>query len=160
MKPKRPCGASMCPNLAESGEKYCKGCKAKGYSEHKEYKARRTDKKEQAIYKSARWKAVRGIRLRLNPLCLMCEKEGRITLAQMVDHIRPIKQGGAVYDLDNLQSLCFRHHNIKTASERKKQLYTLVDNSVDILWITCEKASGGGQFPYNIYHKGSGGPEA
>ena len=36
--------------------------------------------------------------------------------AKVVDHIKPILEGGSD-DLDNLQSLCHSHHDIKTATE-------------------------------------------
>ena len=35
----------------------------------------------------------------------------------MVDHIIPIKQGGAKYDQSNLQSLCWACHSRKSAEE-------------------------------------------
>ncbi|USK87225.1 HNH endonuclease [Peribacillus asahii] len=47
----------------------------------------------------------------------MCIKDGRLTGAQMVDHIVPIKRGGAQLDMNNLQSLCNACHNKKTANE-------------------------------------------
>jgi HNH endonuclease. len=39
-------------------------------------------------------------------------KEGRD-----VDHIQPIRLGGEVYDLDNLQTLCKSCHNRKSGKE-------------------------------------------
>jgi 5-methylcytosine-specific restriction protein A len=114
---KKPCTTIMCPNLAEGSERYCPLCISKGYNEHKEYKKHRTDKYEQAIYKSARWKKIREIRLQINPLCQECEKQGMIAIARLVDHINPIKHGGEPYDLDNTQSLCYSCHNRKTSNE-------------------------------------------
>lgn len=51
---------------------------------------------------------------RLHPLCVECEKEGRVELATELDHIVPICKGGADTD-DNRQGLCKRHHDMKTA---------------------------------------------
>ncbi len=46
------------------------------------------------------------------PLCRMC---GR--LADLVDHIVPIMDGGAVLDEENLQSLCTACHARKTQAD-------------------------------------------
>ena len=45
--------------------------------------------------------------------CVQCERRGRLE----VDHIQPMRFGGAVYDLENLQTLCRQHHFDKTARE-------------------------------------------
>jgi 5-methylcytosine-specific restriction endonuclease McrA len=37
----------------------------------------------------------------------------------MVDHIKPIKNGGDLMAMDNLQSLCVSCHNRKKAKEMK-----------------------------------------
>lgn len=55
------------------------------------------------------------------PLCRRCLGKGTITPARVLDHIIPIEQGGAKYDMDNHQPLCDTCHNIKRASEDKKQ---------------------------------------
>jgi 5-methylcytosine-specific restriction endonuclease McrA len=47
----------------------------------------------------------------------MCLKEGRYTTATIVDHIVPIRQGGARLDINNLQSLCHSCHTIKSNEE-------------------------------------------
>ena len=63
------------------------------------------------------WKKIRAQHLRLHPLCVTCQAEGKLTVANVVDHIKDHKGD---YDLffatDNHQSLCKRHHDIKTAS--------------------------------------------
>ena len=50
--------------------------------------------------------------LRANPLCLHCEREGRVGAGQIVDHIIPLAKGGAD-DESNLQSLCREHAKAK-----------------------------------------------
>jgi 5-methylcytosine-specific restriction endonuclease McrA len=67
------------------------------------------------------WKRCRKAKLMLNPFCEHCEKYGIAKLAQVVDHIVEIEDGGEVYDLNNLQSLCNAHHNTKTGEEKKKR---------------------------------------
>lgn len=63
-----------------------------------------------AVNRRARW-------LNLHPLCVECEKEGRVTAADVVDHIVPLWKGGADHDA-NLQSLCQTpHHDAKSKRE-------------------------------------------
>ena len=49
------------------------------------------------------------------PICRHCKN----ALATMVDHITPLKQGGARLALNNLQPLCHSCHAIKTAKETR-----------------------------------------
>ena len=64
------------------------------------------------------WRKLRNYHLMVNPLCVMCEKEGYIRIAQVVDHIIPHKGDNSLrLDPNNLQSLCKRHHDQKTATE-------------------------------------------
>lgn len=53
--------------------------------------------------------------LRENPLCVECQKEGRITPATEVDHVQPHKGNERLmHDRFNWQGLCKRHHSQKT----------------------------------------------
>lgn len=47
----------------------------------------------------------------------MCKAKGRVTPATEVDHIVPLRQGGARLDRSNLQSLCRPCHAQKTRSD-------------------------------------------
>jgi 5-methylcytosine-specific restriction endonuclease McrA len=47
----------------------------------------------------------------------MCLAKGTFTKATCTDHIKPINQGGARYDRDNLQPLCDACHNHKSGKE-------------------------------------------
>jgi len=69
------------------------------------------NKRDQKIYKSARWQTVREMMLSEDPFC----KCGRV--ATVVDHVRPIRQGGSIWDKNNLQTMCRECHNSKTAKE-------------------------------------------
>ena len=71
------------------------------------------------FYQSTAWRKLRAIKLHQQPLCEECLRRGAMTPAQMVDHIRPINEGGAALDLRNLQSLCNSCHNRKSARERR-----------------------------------------
>lgn len=43
-------------------------------------------------------------------MCAMCQDEGRIRAAEMVHHIKPIRDGGT-HEEKNLMSICQMHHN-------------------------------------------------
>lgn len=79
------------------------------------------------FYSTAAWQRIRKRHLKKEPLCRICRLMGRVnggTLEQPlhVDHIVPRDPLRLVpYKADrddNLQSLCFLHHNQKTAAER------------------------------------------
>lgn len=57
-----------------------------------------------------RWRKVRNRKLAIDPLCEHCRATGQYVPAYDVDHIVPIREGGARYALSNLQSLCRRCH--------------------------------------------------
>ena len=70
-----------------------------------------------ALYCSPRWRGLRVVVLeRDNYRCQACGDPGF-----EVDHVRPIRSGGAVWDPDNLQTLCKSCHSIKTASEQRPE---------------------------------------
>lgn len=51
--------------------------------------------------------------------CCQCGKAGRLE----VDHKRPMHQGGAALDLNNLQTLCRECHFAKTGAENSPPLW-------------------------------------
>lgn len=55
------------------------------------------------------------------PLCRNCERQGRITAATEVDHIKRLKRGGS-YEHENLQPLCKSCHSRKTVAERDAKM--------------------------------------
>jgi 5-methylcytosine-specific restriction protein A len=63
-------------------------------------------------YGTRQWRYTRLAKLTVNPLCEVCG-----AVADQVDHKRPVADGGAVFDMGNLRSLCQRCHSFKTASE-------------------------------------------
>ena len=65
----------------------------------------------------SRWQRTRLQHLRLHPLCVMCEQQGVIRVATIVDHKVPHRGDMALFwDPSNRQSLCAPHHS------RDKQL--------------------------------------
>lgn len=74
---------------------------------------RKADHEESASERGydAKWTRLSVAQRRKHPFCRFCEQEGRETvIAEDVDHIIPLEDGGARLDPANLQSLCKRHH--------------------------------------------------
>ena len=69
------------------------------------------------IYNSKEWKELRIAKLRANPLCEECLKEGIVTSARCVHHVVPIETARTkdemkrlAFDVNNLRALCFACH--------------------------------------------------
>jgi 5-methylcytosine-specific restriction protein A len=60
--------------------------------------------------------AIRARVLRTNPLCVACQRKGRITIATEVDHITPLFKGGTD-DEENLAGMCHQCHADKTVAD-------------------------------------------
>jgi 5-methylcytosine-specific restriction protein A len=101
-KPNKPCACPGCPNLTEG--KYCEKHKGIGY----EYISGSKD----AFYVSPEWKQARKAYLEEHPLCVCCGQPAKI-----VDHVVPIRDGGAKLDEGNFQSLCWSCHSRKSFKE-------------------------------------------
>lgn len=74
--------------------------------------------------RGSKWQQIRQSHLTANPLCVHCLVNNRYTLANEVDHIKPLWQGGQEFNPSNIQSLCTECHKAKTAQEatqRSKQ---------------------------------------
>lgn len=63
------------------------------------------------LYDSRRWRQMRSLQLSIEPLCRMCQAEGRVTAATVADHVTPHKGDEALFFRGELQSLCKRHHD-------------------------------------------------
>ena len=74
---------------------------------------------EQSNYHTQRWRQLRMQYLQRNPLCIECQKRGRIRAATVCDHIIPDRVNDlSFFDVSNIQALCASCHNRKSASER------------------------------------------
>jgi len=75
--------------------------------------------KERRMYDSVQWRKARQRHLREHPLCIMCERQGRDTVATVVDHIVEHKGDHKLFwDPSNWQSLCAScHSGIKRLQE-------------------------------------------
>ena len=115
-KAKVPCRAPGCPVLIPMGS----GGRCDAHRKPKE--ARWSDDGLSADERGYdfRWRKLRAMYLRNHPLCALCEERGEVKAAAMVDHIVPIRKGGARLSEENLQSLCVSCHLIKTAKDNRE----------------------------------------
>ncbi|OUN09134.1 HNH endonuclease [Flavonifractor sp. An9] len=111
MKPLRPCRHPGCSALTREG--YCDRHKPKPA-------ARRASAEYHAWYSLPVWTDdLRPTQLLLEPWCRECAKRGIRTRATVVDHVEPHCGDWARFiERANLQSLCKRCHDRKTALEQ------------------------------------------
>lgn len=69
------------------------------------------------LYNDRKWRAKRAVQLRHEPLCRICKKLGRVTVATVADHIEPHHGDLGKFWGNELQSLCKCHHDVKTITE-------------------------------------------
>lgn len=107
-----PCNKIGCRELTR--ERYCTAHKPE---EHKAYDEHRGTATERGY--NSRWRKARLTYLRQHPLCVHCEREGRVTAATDVDHITPHRGDQELFwdAANNWQPLCKSCHSRKTATE-------------------------------------------
>lgn len=110
VKPKKPCGYPGCAAL--TNDLYCPEHKRLAQSQYNRY-GRTPEMKNRY---NGMWPAIRRRFLVWHPLCECCQREGRITVATEVHHIRPLADGGT-HDDGNLMALCKPCHSRITAHE-------------------------------------------
>jgi hypothetical protein len=77
-----------------------------------DYEARRRARYQwRKWYGSQRWRRRAKAQLAAEPLCRMCQADGRIEAATVADHIVPHRGDWAAFWEGELQSLCAHHHN-------------------------------------------------
>ena len=110
-KPRRPCRKPGCPNLAEPGKIYCK----KHSEDNWKYDHDKSANERGYTYQ---WQKASRAWLHAHPLCAECQRSGRYTKAEVVDHIVPHRGDRTLFwDPSNLQSLCKKCHDEKTGKE-------------------------------------------
>ena len=70
------------------------------------------------LYNSRQWRTFSHQLRKDEPICRICNKEGRTTPCEMVDHIKPINKGGSIWDKSNLQPLCNKCHAKKSGKDK------------------------------------------
>ena len=76
------------------------------------YSAERRQERSK-YYRSKLWRRLR--KAHLKPLCSLCEEEGRIEPAVVLDHANPLWTGWRGFAAGPWNSLCRQHHEDKTA---------------------------------------------
>ena len=72
----------------------------------------------------SRWQRARLAYLQQHPLCVQCQNAGRITPADVVDHIIPHRGDKELFwDSSNWQPLCKKCHDTKTREENKDPIH-------------------------------------
>jgi 5-methylcytosine-specific restriction protein A len=104
----RPCTWPGCSALVH-GHSRCE--------KHRKQADRSRGTAHQRGYTSA-WTKARDAYLRLHPLCVHHQREGKFVAASVVDHVIPHRGDKVLFwDSGNWQSLCEPCHNRKTATE-------------------------------------------
>ncbi len=103
----KPCSQPGCGALVRDGTGRC--------AKHpREAWAKKTD--TPVRISGRRLQAMRERLFKDNPLCVECDRLGRVTLATQRDHIIPLAEGGTDGD-DNVQGLCRACHEGKSLAE-------------------------------------------
>ncbi len=109
----RPCRYQGCPNLTHDHSGYC-------LAHLKESRQAQDQARGSASERGcdSRWYKARKVYLGEHPLCVKCLDEGRVTMANCIDHIQPHRGDKRLFwDTSNWQALCTRHHSMKTTTE-------------------------------------------
>ena len=71
------------------------------------------------MYKKSIWQKIRKQKLMQSPLCEFCIKRGKQRATVCIDHIQAHRGNWKLFlDFNNLQGLCKKCHNIKSAKEK------------------------------------------
>lgn len=111
-----------CKVLSVKGTHLCARCckqreqrQAQAKRKHEQERTKREGTSKERGY-DYQWSRVSKLVRTSEPICRRCKN----ALAQMVDHINPLKEGGDRLDLSNLQPLCNKCHAIKTREDYKR----------------------------------------
>lgn len=124
----KQCCYPCCCRPRLEGQRYCSKHLSLGLkfiAQREKERQQKADAKRREENKSStqrgygyKWQKISKQWRKDHPLCVMCEKQGIITPAECVDHIVPHRgDPNLLYDLSNLQSLCWKCHSRKTVKE-------------------------------------------
>lgn len=108
----RPCRQARCDKLVKYG--YCQE------HERERLNAIRSRTPSMAEYKTKRWYRLRRVVLSEQPVC---QAFGCNHMSEEVDHIKPVEDGGPMWDRSNLQALCHSHHSAKTNLDVRRRVF-------------------------------------
>lgn len=123
-KPLRPCMGrgprrGSCPNLIQGSETCCPECKPYEKAKTRRYDQERDQLSERQWIHSTRWRKASNKHKAEHPLCVECEKRGKVTPTYLTDHIIPHNGNYDLFwDQSNWQSLCNACHEMKHQADR------------------------------------------
>ena len=110
------CSTPMCAGMATKGT-LCDPCRSEKETTYRDSPERARLNK---FYASPLWRRLSQRVRRETPLCVRCTTQGLTVVADIVDHILPVRtHWDKRFDKTNLQPLCHSCHNKKTASDRR-----------------------------------------
>ncbi len=79
-------------------------------------------------YKSKRWQKLRADKIILNPFCERCLKKNIYNSTYIVHHkeyitLKNYEEDNVFFNIDNLESLCKKCHNVEHFSEKQEYLF-------------------------------------
>ena len=81
-----------------------------------------TPRERREVYATKRWKALRAkVLLSAGHMCARCRREWRRSLAVLVHHVEPIRQGGDPWNESNLEPVCNACHEAAHAELEKAE---------------------------------------
>ena len=114
-RPNTPCKHPGCPKLVAYGKQYCE--------DHEGLHRSDRDNASKRGYNS-KWQKGRARYLRAHPLCVECQREGKLVKATVVDHKVPHRGDQKLFwDEKNWQPLCKSCHDKKTWSKDNNPTY-------------------------------------
>ncbi len=123
-----PCKSPGCPELVPEGSargfcvRHVRGGRAPRRTTARRRRMNDEELKRDAWYSSKDWTKLRRAFIARNPLCSICNDNGFVRSADVVDHIVERKDDDSLrLSWDNLQSLCHSCHNQKSADEKRKR---------------------------------------
>ena len=103
----KPCSQPGCDVLVRDGTSRCGKHPREAWGKKPTATKRVTGRRLQAM---------RASLFTRHPLCVECERQGRVTLATQRDHVIPLAEGG-LDDSSNEQGLCEPCHEVKSLAE-------------------------------------------
>ena len=104
------CLKGGCNALIPQDNKYCE---LHTNAQPKEYERLRKINQAELLtfYKSKAWRKLRASKLVTSPICEECERDGKVSQANTVHHIRDVRMyWNERLEFNNLESLCKSHH--------------------------------------------------
>jgi len=110
LRPPTACRHPGCPEITRHRSGYCKLHRIEQCKRwRREQEANRPSASKRGYGKD--WQRLRNWFIQRHPVCEICKKEGRLTPAEVVHHIKSVKERPDLrLEQENLQALCFDCH--------------------------------------------------